>query len=164
MRTASVHPEQEHSMSERIHSNDRRASPRAAPAASRARGFTLTELMVTLVVMSILTSVALASYRSFSLESRRATALTALSEAASRQEQFFLNNKTYTATVGAGGINMSATVDGGYYALSVDAPTAGCPIARCYVLRATPQGSQTEDSCGTLTHDSDGDKAPDGCW
>jgi type IV pilus assembly protein PilE len=142
----------------------------------------LTELMVTLVVMSILTSVALASYRSFSLESRRATALTALSEAASRQEQFFLNNKTYTATVGAGGINMSATVDGGYYALSVDAPTAGCPIARCYVLRATPQGSagcpiarcyvlratpqgsQTEDSCGTLTHDSDGDKAPDGCW
>jgi type IV pilus assembly protein PilE len=134
------------------------------PAPGRRNGFTLVELLVAMVVMGIITSIAMVSYRSFAVESRRATATTALSDAASRQEQFFLNNKTYTATVGAGGLNVSATVEGGYYALSVVAPTAACPIASCWVMQAAPQGNQVEDSCGTLGYTSEGDKSPAGCW
>ena len=134
------------------------------PLHRRSRGFTLTELIVALVIMGILASIAAVSYRAYALEARRGAAQTALTDAASRQEQFFLNNKTYTVTVGAGGLNASAAVDGGSYTLSVDAPTAGCPIATCYALRATPQGSQAEDSCGALTYSSDGDKGPANCW
>ena len=73
-------------------------------------GFTLIELMVAMLVMIILSSVAVASYRSFSEDARRTTAITALTDAASRQEQFFLNNKSYTATVGGGGINVSHVI------------------------------------------------------
>jgi len=146
-----------------------KASPQVARTQGRAApycktGFTLVELLVAMVVMAILSSVAIASYRSFTLDARRATALTALSDAASRQEQFFLNNKTYTATVGGGGINVAATVEGGYYTLSIVAPPAACPVARCWVMQATPQGNQAEDSCATLSYNSDGDKTPADCW
>ena len=148
-----------------------RPRPRVANAFAHGRasphcmkGFTLVELIVAMVVMAILSSVAVASYRSFTLDARRATAVSALTDAASRQEQFFLNNKTYTAAVGSGGINTSATIDGGYYTLSIVAPTAACALTRCWVMQATPQGTQTDDSCGTLSYNSDGDKTPTGCW
>jgi len=127
-------------------------------------GFTLIELLVAMLVMIILSSTAVASYRSFAEDARRTTAITALTDAASRQEQFFLNNKSYTATVAGGGINVSATVEGGYYTLGIVAPTAACPLTRCWVLQAVPQGTQANDSCGTLGYDSDGDKTPAGCW
>jgi type IV pilus assembly protein PilE len=145
------------------HAARRRCAGRGSPLRP-AGGFSLVELVVAMVVMVILSSVALASYRSFTLESRRTTATTALTDAASRQEQFFLNNKTYTATLGSGGINVPATVTGGYYTLSIDAPTVACPIARCWVMRAAPQGNQGDDSCGTLSFTSEGDKSPAGCW
>ena len=145
------------------------SSPRAASArvhrhaaAHCVRGFSLVELMVAMVVMAVVSSVAVASYRSFTLDARRAGAVAALTDAASRQEQFFLNNKTYTA--GAGGINAAATVEGGHYALSIVAPSATCTVARCWLMQTTPLGAQAEDSCGTLGLNSDGDKTPVGCW
>lgn len=129
-----------------------------------AGGWTLVELMVVLVVVALLTAIGVPSYRSYTQNARRAAATAALEEAAARQEQFFLSDKTYTTTVGGAGLNMSATTDGGHYALSVDAPDADCAAARCYVLRATPQGGQAGDSCGALTLSSGGDKLPQGCW
>lgn len=145
--------------------------PRVVPARTRhyelphgAKGFTLVELIVAMIVMSVLSSIAVASYRSFSMDARRATAITALTDAASRQEQFFLDNKSYTTTVGGGGINVDTTIEGGYYSLSIVAPSSACPIARCWAMQATPQGNQTDDNCGTLAYNSDGEKTPDGCW
>ena len=144
--------------------DDSQSTCHSRPGPRGNRGFTLVELLVAMVVMGIITSIAMVSYRTFAVESRRTTATTALSDAASRQEQFFLNNKTYTTTVGAGGLNVSTTVDGGYYVLSVVTPTAACPVTRCWVMQAAPQGTQNEDSCGTLSYSSDGDRLPAGCW
>ena len=127
-------------------------------------GFTLVELIVAMVVMAIISSVAIASYRNFAMEGRRATALTALTDAASRQEQFFLNNKTYSGTVGSGGLNVTTTIDGGYYILSIATATTACPLNRCWQMSAAPVGNQAEDSCATLSVDSDGSKTPNGCW
>jgi type IV pilus assembly protein PilE len=141
----------------------RKLSPRAVHV-RRSRGFTLVELIIVMVVTALLAAVAMASYRAYTLQARRATAITALSDAVSRQEQFFLNNRSYTATLGAGGLNVPAATPGDAYLVSIDAPTAGCPIARCWSMRATPQGRQTDDACGTLTHNSDGDRAPADCW
>jgi len=141
-----------------------RGPARRAAAPRRMRGFTLVELVVTMVIIAVISAIAMTSYRTYTMQARRATAVTALTDAASRQEQFFLNNRSYTATLGAGGLNVDAATDGGAYLVSIDTPTAGCPIARCWSMRATPQGTQTEDECGTLTYDSDGNRAPAGCW
>lgn len=128
------------------------------------RGFTLTELIVVMVVSAILAAVALPTYLGHVRKTRRAAAQDALLDAASREEQFFLNNKTYTVAIGSSGLNRSTSTEGGYYTLSVDAASSACPIATCYALRATPQGSQAADSCGALTLNSNGVKGPSGCW
>lgn len=116
------------------------------------------------VMAAIIAAIAVPTYLDHARKARRATAHAALQEAASRQEQFFLDNKTYTAVIGPGGLNMSATAEGGYYTIAVEAPTGACAIDRCYELRAVPQGAQTEDSCNAITLDVDRVRGPAGCW
>lgn len=120
--------------------------------------------MIVVVLASVIAGIAVPSYLEQSRKGRRAAATAALFDATTRQEQFYLDNKAYTLTVTAGGLDMSAITEDGSYALSVDAPTVGCPIDRCYRVRATPQGAQAGDSCGDLTIDSDRVKSPPGCW
>ena len=133
-------------------------------------GFTLIELMSVIVVIAILGTLALPGYRNSVLKAGRSEGKGALIDAMSRQEQFFLDNKTYTTTIGSGGLNISATTEGGKYTLSVDAATTACPITTCYALTATPTGSQDDDTgCANLTLNSDGQKSASGtnptdCW
>jgi len=128
------------------------------------KGFTILELMIVVVIAGIIAAIAVPSYQEQSRRTRRAVATAALLDATSRQEQFFLDNKTYTATIIAGGLNMNAITESGSYALSVDAPTGACPLDRCYRVRATPQGAQSADSCGPLTINSERVKSPNDCW
>lgn len=120
--------------------------------------------MVVVAVAAIISAIAYPSYQEQVRKGRRAAATAALIDAASRQEQFFLDNKTYTTTVAAGGLNMSALTERGDYALSVDVPDAACPLDRCYLVRATPQGVQAGDKCGPLTINSEREKTPNNCW
>jgi type IV pilus assembly protein PilE len=127
-------------------------------------GFSLTELLIAMVIVTVITAIALPAYQSQAMAAKRATGRAALQDAASRQEQFLLDNKSYTGVIAAGGLNLTALTEGGHYLLSVDAATAACPITRCYLLRAVPQGAQAADSCGPLTLSSDGDRQPAACW
>ena len=77
--------------------------------------------------------------------------MAALSELAVKQETFRLGNGTYTVTIGAGGLGSDTSTDDSAYDLAVQAADANCPIATCYIMTATPKGTQTEDSCGVLT-------------
>lgn len=120
--------------------------------------------MIVLVVAAIIAAIAFPSYQDQVRKGRRAAATAALIDAASRQEQYFLDNKTYTTTIAAGGLNMSAVTEDGTYTLSVDAPTGACLVDRCYLVRATPQGPQADDRCGPLTLNSERAKTPSGCW
>lgn len=135
-----------------------------------AQGITLIELMVVVAIVAILAVIAYPAYRDHVLKTRRSEAKAALTDAASREEQFYLDNKTYTQTIGTAGLNMASSTQNGSYVISVDAPTTSCPITGCYALRATPQGPQTDDTrCGTLTLDSGGQRsatgtAPTTCW
>jgi len=141
-----------------------REPTRSARLARVERGFTLPELMIVLVVAAIIAAIAFPSYQEQVRKGRRAAATAALIDAASRQEQYFLDNKTYTTTIAAGGLNMSAVTEDGTYTLSVDAPTGACLVDRCYLVRATPQGPQAGDRCGPLTLNSERVKTPSGCW
>jgi type IV pilus assembly protein PilE len=120
--------------------------------------------MVVVAVAAIIGALAYPSYQEQVRKGRRAAATAALIDAASRQEQFFLDNKSYTTTVTAGGLNVSAATESGDYALSVDAPDGACPLDRCYLVRATPQGVQAADKCGPLTINSERVKTPNNCW
>ena len=153
---------------DRVHSMPlaRRAQPSwAHPRRCHdVRGFSLLELLIVLVVAGIIASIALPAYQEQARKARRAEGHAALYDSASRQEEFFLNNKTYTTTVGPGGLNALSPTENGYYTITVDAPSAACLINRCYQLRATPQGNQASDSCGALTLDFDRIKNPANCW
>ena len=121
--------------------------------------------MIIVVIVAILASVGFPAYQDHVRKTHRSKAKSALSDAASQQEQFFLNNKTYTTDFSTTGINFPTTTEGGLYNLSAVAPTAACPIISCYVLQAVPQAPQDTDTCGTLTYDSNGVKLPAAnCW
>ena len=122
-------------------------------------GFSLVELMITLVILAILMSIAIPSYQSQLEKSRRSEGKALLSEIAALQESFRTEQNRYTADLtelgyGAAGWNQSKN---GYYRVSVLAPTAGCPIATCFQLEAqTVAGSVQEDDEWTYQLWSDG--------
>lgn len=140
----------------------------------RIRGFTLVEVVVTVVILGILTGIAYPSYTKWVHQSRRADAHRSLTELANRLERNYLNANTYTTDLTDFGYlaATNVTVEGGMYQIRVDAPTAGCPIVSCYVVTATPVAGtvQTNDAtCTSLSLSSTGVKSATGsnpgvCW
>jgi type IV pilus assembly protein PilE len=125
------------------------------PYTNKQRGFTLVELMIVVVIIGILAMVAIPAYNDSVTKGRRADAKSTLTSIAARQEQFFMDSKTYTSDMT--NLNFAASpaqsVDG-YYTVSVVTPTAGCPIITCYLLQAVPNNADT--NCQTLTLNSVG--------
>ena len=72
----------------------------------RVLGFTLIELMITVTVIGILTAIAYPSYQDYIRRGVRSQGQQFLMDLAQREEQFFLDQKLYTTTTGAGGLNM----------------------------------------------------------
>ncbi|MEN9728168.1 MAG: type 4 fimbrial biosis protein PilE [Pseudomonadota bacterium] len=130
---------------------------------ARSCGFTLIELMVVVVIVALLATVAYPSFVEQIRRSGRAEARAALMEARAREEQYFLDNKTYTedrsllrlqlALSGSGGTAKFLT-ESGKYDIQVDCSSA----CMAYTLSAVPQGAQEQDRCGTLTLTSEGVK------
>ncbi len=140
----------------------------------RTRGFTLVELIVTVVILGILTAIAYPSYTKWVQQSRRADAHRSLTELTTRLERNYLNANTYTTDLTDFGYlaATNVTVEGGMYQIRVDAPTGPCPIVSCYVVTATPVAGtvQAHDArCTSLSLSSTGLKSatgssPASCW
>lgn len=137
------------------------------------KGFTLIELMVVVAIVAILTMVALPFYEEYVIRSNRSVGAAELMKLASRQEQFFIDNKTYAVTLGSlGYINTridregQQVATGGIYSLSLDSGLGSS--GSVYLLKAAPQGKvQVKDDCGTLTLNHLGQRGDDGgsrCW
>jgi type IV pilus assembly protein PilE len=135
-------------------------------------GFTLVELMVSIIVATILISIAIPSYTSQMRKSRRTEARTALLDLAQREERFMSTNTSYSADQVNLGYSTSTNtswsnvpVGSGYYRVSVCVAaaspcTGAATTGSVYLLTATAIGAQAKDTtCATFTVDNTGQQA-----
>jgi type IV pilus assembly protein PilE len=124
-------------------------------------GFTLIELMVTLVVASILITIAIPAYQNQIRESRRTEAKTTLLDLAGREETLFSTQNLYSivpSQLGYTGPNFPVQVGNNYYSINVTLPTLNPPS---FLITATPVGgsSQANDAaCQSFSVDQLGNQ------
>jgi len=121
-----------------------------------AAGFTLVELMVTIVIGAILMTIAVPTYQTQIRKSRRTDAKTAILDLASREERLFTTTNSYSATAADLGYQaLGVAIGGGYYKLEV-ALTAP-PNPPGFTVTATAINSQMKDtSCAKFIVDQTG--------
>jgi len=134
---------------------------------SRRNGFTLIELLITVAVVAVLAAIALPSYTQYVMRANRAQAKQFLQDIANREEQYLLDQRSYTATIGSGGLGMTAPQEtSGLYTFAAAAGGNGCLGAALptpgYTLTATATGGQVGD--GDLCLDSVNNKTPTAKW
>ncbi len=129
----------------------------------RERGFTLIELMVAVVIVSILAAIAYPSYKSYILKGHRASAQALLMDAAQREQQYFLDNRAYAPDLNTlfGTTTPVPSEVSPYYDITV--ATAGGPPPT-FLITATPKGTQVSSNEPTLPIDQAGTKTPSTSW
>jgi type IV pilus assembly protein PilE len=129
---------------------------------SSQRGFTLIELMITVVIVAILASVAFPSYRQHVIRANRAAAKEAMMDIANRQQQYLLAHRSYAdkSDFEATGYMLPGEVSNKY--TWEMGPIEGIVSRPTFQITFTPIGSQASD--GAITLDSQGRKAPAEKW
>jgi type IV pilus assembly protein PilE len=130
----------------------------------KARGFTLIEMMVVVAIVAILAAIAYPSYSKYAYRTRRADGKELLMRFAAAQERYYTSMNRYAT---ADQLGMDTTSEKQYYTVNVRLGNGN----QTYVLQATPQGPQLNDSCGMLTLDNTGyknapadDHSNGDCW
>ena len=140
-------------------------------------GFTLIELVVTMVIFSLLAALAYPSYQTYAERARRADGISAMTGLQLAQERFRANCPFYAQNLGnanACGANPGASTVAygnasadGFYSLAIVANSA---TGNAYTISADPQGAQSGDSgCDPLTLllnpvNPTGLRGPNNCW
>ncbi len=133
-------------------------------------GFTLIEVVIVVAIMGIIAAVAFPSYMSFMEKTRRAEAITVLTEVAGELQRFQTENNTYTDDLTELGYSAATTTsETGLYLVTVSGSTANS-----YLLTAAPvagKAQQGDTKCASLTLNSLGVKGTTGtaadaeeCW
>jgi type IV pilus assembly protein PilE len=120
----------------------------------KSAGFTLTELLIVIVIAAILASIAVPSYREAVRRSDRRAAQAAMMEIANREQQYFLANRVYADEEEIGFTLPTELQD--KYSFEIDVEL----VPPYFEITFTPKGPQAGD--GVLTLDSTGRKT--GKW
>lgn len=145
----------------------------------RSAGFTLIELMITVIVLGILVAIAVPAYTNYVLKGNRAVAKAKLLDVAARQETYFGDNKVYTnslAFFGFSDITMGVDDKSNWvepddasaiYVISLALTNGGMG----YTATADTANRQTQDDarCATFTVTNTGQRDATGslgveCW
>ncbi|WP_240783514.1 type IV pilin protein [Stenotrophobium rhamnosiphilum] len=144
----------------------------------RNTGFSLIELVIVMLVVSILVGIALPSYTQHVTKTRRAAAEACLSTYANYMERFYATNMAYdkdstgTDIVLPGLDCATAANTGQYYDYALD--TTAVTTTSTYKLLATPRDGSAQQKndtkCGTLSINQTGSRGKTGtgsltdCW
>lgn len=144
---------------------------------ARQRGVTMLELLIVVAIVAIITAFAYPSYMQYVVNTKRTAATATLMQIAERQQQFFMDNKSYTNDLTNLGyaanplsINDSRNSVAAGDADSVYTITLSNITATTYTATAAPlQGQLSRDTdCGSLTLNQAGARGNsaggEGCW
>lgn len=127
-----------------------------------AKGFSLIELMIVIVIVGVLAAVALPSYRNYLVKASRSAVQTELLDLASIQEKIFLNSNNYSPNVttayngtAAGGLGRTSGMSkDGKYTLSLDIAVP----SQTFTLTATPVDGSSQEGDGTISISESGQR------
>lgn len=132
----------------------------------RQQGFSLTELVVGLAVVGILSEVALPAYKDSVREGRRADGQAAALRLQLAMEDIRTSCSLYPQTLGAGDdcdertVEFSASSEQGHYNLAINGASGNN-----YTIVIDPVGNQAADTdCDPMTLGRDGSRSPAQCW
>lgn len=123
-------------------------------------GYTLIELVMAVVIVSILMAIAIPNYTEHARRSARAEVQTLLTTAATRQTQFLVDRRRYADSMSLLSLSLPSSLTGKY---TIALATADGPPPS-FSITATATGNQAKDKCPTLVLDNAGRRTPAGCW
>jgi len=124
---------------------------------ARMRGITLIELLTVIIILSLLMSIAVPTYRRYLIRSQRSEAKIALLQVQTAQEKYYAQYNRYTdkvtdkSTAKTPGLGLMGTTETGKYDIKVTDIGDG---GQTYTVTASPHtgGGQTDDKdCGSFT-------------